>query len=71
VVHSAVTGKSTFITGGELGEVAGFLEERVIAAELRLSNGTRTFYIRWGEWVQGLAIGSLGSLLLRRWRASS
>jgi len=29
VVHSAVTGKSTFITGGEVGEVADFLEGKV------------------------------------------
>lgn len=71
VVHSAVTGKSTFITGGEVGEVAGFLEERVITTELRLSDGTRTLYTLWGEWVQGLAVASLGLLLLRRWRASS
>lgn len=71
VVHSAVTGKSTFITGGEVGEVAGFLEERVITAELRLSDGTRTLYTRWGEWVQGSAIAGLGLLAFRRWRASS
>ena len=69
VVHSAVTGKSTFITGGEVGEVAGFLEERVIITELKLSDGTRTLYTRWGEWVQGLAIVGLVGLVLRRWRA--
>lgn len=71
VVHSAVTGKSAFITGGEVGEVAGFLDEAVIAAELRLSDGARTLYTRWGEWVQGLAIAGLGLLLVRRWRAST
>ena len=52
VVHSAVTGKSTFITGGEIGEVADFLEEKVIIAELRLSDGTPTLYTSWGDWVQ-------------------
>ncbi len=71
VVHSAVTGKSTFITGGSLGQVAGFLEERVITAELKLSDGTQTLYTRWGEWVQALAIAMLALLLLRRWRARS
>lgn len=71
VVHSAVTGKSTFITGGSLGQVAGFLEERVITAELNLSDGTQTLYTRWGEWVQALAIAMLALLLLRRWRARS
>jgi apolipoprotein N-acyltransferase len=71
VVHSAVTGKSTFITNGEVGEVAGFLEERVITAELRLSDGGRTLYTRWGEWVQALAVAGLGLLLFHRWRASS
>lgn len=71
VVHSAVTGKSTFISGGEVGEVAGFLEERVITAELRLSDGTRTLYTRWGEWVQALAIAGLGGVALRRWRTRS
>ncbi len=44
VVHSAVTGKSTFISGGEIGEVADFLEEKVMTAELRLSDGPRTLY---------------------------
>ena len=71
VVHSAVTGKSTFITGGEVGEVAGFLDERVITAELRLSDGTRTLYTLWGEWVQALAVASLGGVMLVRWRTRS
>jgi apolipoprotein N-acyltransferase len=69
VVHSAVTGKSTFITGGEIGEVADFLEERVITAELDLSNGARTLYTLWGEWVQGAVVAGLALVLLRRWRA--
>jgi apolipoprotein N-acyltransferase len=54
-----------------VGEVAGFLEERVITAELRLSDGGRTLYTRWGEWVQALAVAGLGLLLFHRWRASS
>jgi apolipoprotein N-acyltransferase len=65
VVHSAVTGKSTFMTGGALGEMTEFLDERVIVADLRLAEA-RTLYTRWGEWVQGLAIASLVPVMLRR-----
>lgn len=57
VVHAAVTGKSTFITDrGKIGEVAGFLDETVIYADLQLARGGPTLYTLWGEWVQGLAI---------------
>ena len=66
VVHSAVTGKSTFITGGDIGEVAGFLEERVITAELNFSDGTRTLYTLWGEWVQAVAVAGLALVFLLR-----
>jgi apolipoprotein N-acyltransferase len=51
--------------------MAGFLEERVITAELRLSDGTRTLYTRWGEWLQGMAVAVLGGLLVYRWRTRS
>jgi apolipoprotein N-acyltransferase len=70
VIHAAVTGRSTFITnGGEIGDTAGFLEERVLAADLRLASGPPTLYTRWGEWVQGAAIlGSASFLLWRQWR---
>ena len=64
VAHSAVTGKSTFITGGVMGEVAGFLEETVLTADLRLSEGGSTLYTRWGEWVQAIAIAGLALLLV-------
>lgn len=68
VVHSAVTGKSTFITsGGVIGDVAGFLDEKVLIGNLRLSNGARTLYTDWGEWVQALAtVGLVVALLVRR-----
>jgi apolipoprotein N-acyltransferase len=53
IVHAAVTGKSTFITdGGEIGEMADFLEETVLYADLHMATGSPTLYTRWGEWVQ-------------------
>jgi apolipoprotein N-acyltransferase len=67
VIHSAVTGKSTFLTGGgEIGEVAGFLEEKVITATLHLRDSQMTLYTAWGEWVQGLAVAGL---LAAWWRS--
>jgi apolipoprotein N-acyltransferase len=66
VVHSAVTGKSTFISGGEIGEQADFLEEKVMTAELRLSDGSRTLYTVLGEWVQTLAGVGLAVLVIGR-----
>jgi apolipoprotein N-acyltransferase len=68
VVHSAVTGKSTFIIRGEVGEVADFLEARVMTAELRLSDGTTTLYTDWGEWVQAVAGAGFTVLLIHRFR---
>ncbi|CAN5222758.1 hypothetical protein BH18ACT5_BH18ACT5_15280 [soil metagenome] len=66
VVHAAVTGKSTFITdGGVIGETADFLEETVISADLRLAIGEPTFYTRWGEWVQALAVLVAATALVR------
>jgi apolipoprotein N-acyltransferase len=60
IVHAAVTGKSTFITnGGEIGEMADFLEETVLYADLHLATGSPTLYTRWGEWVQiGAVVGA-------------
>ena len=71
VVHSAVTGKSTFISGGEIGEVADFLEEKVMTAELRLSDGPRTLYAMWGEWVQTLAGAGLAAVVIGRRRGTT
>jgi apolipoprotein N-acyltransferase len=71
VVHSAVTGKSTFISGGEIGEVAGFLEEKVMTAELRLADGPRTLYAIGGEWVQTLAGAGLAAVVIGRRRRNT
>ena len=69
VIHSAVTGKSTFLTrGGEIGEVLDFTERGVITANLTLRQQGPTFYVRAGEWVQGLAIAGLLLATLGRCR---
>jgi apolipoprotein N-acyltransferase len=72
VVHTAVTGKSTFLTnGGEIGEVAGFLEERVIVATVHLRQDSRTLYTMLGEWVQALAVVGLLVAWLRNRRVAA
>jgi apolipoprotein N-acyltransferase len=70
VVHSAVTGKSTFITaGGRVGETTGFTDQRVITATLRMREAGPTLYVRFGEWVQALAIAGLLIATLNRCRS--
>jgi apolipoprotein N-acyltransferase len=68
VVHSAVTGKSTFLTqGGRVGEVLDFTEQGIITASLHLRQQGPTLYTRLGEWVQALAVLGLALASLRRW----
>lgn len=67
VVHSAVTGKSTFlIDGGKIGEVADFTEQKVITATLHLRQQGRTFYTVAGEWLPALALAGLVLASLHR-----
>ena len=70
VVHAAVTGKSTLITdGGVIAAPAEFLAEMVLYGELAPATGPPTLYMRWGEWVQGLAIaGAVFYLIASRRR---
>jgi apolipoprotein N-acyltransferase len=71
VVHSAVTGKSTFITaGGRVGETTGFTDETVITGTLRMRDDGPTLYVMAGEWVQTLAVAGLLIATLRRCRSS-
>jgi apolipoprotein N-acyltransferase len=71
VVHSAVTGKSTFITaGGRVGETTGFTDETVITGTLRMRDDGPTLYVMVGEWVQTLAVAGLLIATLRRCRSS-
>ena len=46
--------------------MADFLEEKVMTAELRLSDGSRTLYTVLGEWVQALAGAGLALLVIRK-----
>jgi apolipoprotein N-acyltransferase len=71
VVHSAVTGKSTFITaGGLVGETTGFTDQSVITATLRMRHAGPTLYVMFGEWAQALAIAGLVIATLNRCRSS-
>jgi apolipoprotein N-acyltransferase len=71
VVHSAVTGRSTFITdGGVVGERTDLVESTIISATVRLREGGPTLYTRLGDWVQYLATaaGAWAMLVDRRAR---
>jgi apolipoprotein N-acyltransferase len=57
LVHSAVTGRSTFITdGGVVAEPTGLLESTVLYGTVELREGGPTLYGRLGDWVQYLAV---------------
>lgn len=73
LIHSAVTGRSAFITdGGVVGERTGLVESTVITATVRLREGGPTLYTRLGDWVQYLAIAAaLGGAVIDRRRAKS
>ena len=63
VVHSAITGSSTFITdGGEIGEVTELVAATVIVDTMQLRDSGRTLYAVLGDWVALLA--SVGALVV-------
>lgn len=68
VVHSSVTGRSTFITdGGVVGERTGLAEITSLAGDVQLRTDGPTLYARLGDWVQLAGIAWLASrVLLRR-----
>jgi apolipoprotein N-acyltransferase len=72
LIHSAVTGRSTFITdGGVIGQETELVESTVITGTVRLRQGGRTLYTVLGDWVQYLAIAAgLAAVFVDR-RASS
>ncbi len=60
VVHSSVTGRSTFITqGGVVGERTGLAEVTSIAGTVRFRTAPPTLYARFGDWVQLICIAWL------------
>ncbi|HSL24727.1 MAG TPA: apolipoprotein N-acyltransferase [Acidimicrobiia bacterium] len=71
LVHSAVTGRSTFIKNGAVGEMTQFLDERFITATLTLREGPLTLYARWGEWLQAAGGGGLAAALFLRRRGET
>ncbi len=71
LVHSAVTGRSTFITdGGVVEDRTGLLESTVLYGTVELREGGPTLYTRLGDWVQYLAV-AVGAVVLVRSRASN
>jgi apolipoprotein N-acyltransferase len=57
VVHSSVTGRSTFITdGGVVGERTELAEIASIAGTVRFRSAGLTLYARFGDWVQLVCI---------------
>ena len=69
VVHSAVTGRSTFITdGGMVGRRTGLATSEIVVGVVRLSERGPTLYVRWGDWVQvgAMVVGFLAALRIRR-----
>ena len=69
VVHSAVTGRSTFITdGGQVGRRTGLATSELIVGTVRLAEGGPTLYVRWGDWLQvgAIAVGAVALTGRRR-----
>ncbi len=72
LIHSAVTGRSTFITGdGAVGERTELVESTVITGAVRLHEGGPTLYTRFGDWAQYLAIVLAAAAVLVDRRLSS
>lgn len=64
VVHSSVTGRSTFITdGGHVGERTGLAEVTSLAGTVQMRTDGLTLYARLGDWVALVGI----AWLLDRW----
>ncbi|MXX45981.1 MAG: apolipoprotein N-acyltransferase [Acidimicrobiia bacterium] len=63
LIHTAVTGRSTLISPtGETGPRTALAEEALLIGEVqtRAADQGPTLYVRLGDWVQTLAIASLG-----------
>ncbi|MDX1746053.1 MAG: nitrilase-related carbon-nitrogen hydrolase, partial [Halobacteriales archaeon] len=59
VVHSAVTGRSTFITdAGVVGEKTGLATTELLYGTVEMRESGRTVYTLVGDWLAGLAAGA-------------
>lgn len=64
VIHSSVTGRSTFITdGGDVGERTGLAEITSLAGTVQFRTDGPTIYARLGDWMQLVGM----AWLLDRW----
>ena len=55
--HAAITGKSTFITGGgEVGDETELLESIVLYGVMQFSVDVPTVWVRFGDWFAALAV---------------
>ncbi len=70
VVHGAVTGRSTLITdGGVVGRRTGLATADIVTGTVHLSDGSPTLYVRWGDWLQIVAMLAGLAAWARRWAA--
>ena len=68
VVHSSVTGRSTFITdGGRVGERTGLAEVTSLAGTVQMRTDGLTLYARLGDWVALVGIAWLIDHWVRGW----
>lgn len=68
VVHSSVTGRSTFITdGGYVGERTGLAEIASLAGTVQMRTDGLTLYARLGDWVALVGIAWLLDRWVRGW----
>ena len=69
LVHSAVTGRSTFITAsGETGYRTGLYTGEVIEETVRFRTADPTFFVRWGVWLPVVLLAAVAGLEFLRSR---
>lgn len=55
--HAAITGKSTYVTGGGIiGDETELLESVVLYGLVQFSVDVPTIWVRFGDWFSGLAV---------------
>lgn len=65
VIHAAITGRSTLITGGgEVGERTGLYTAEVLTGTVQVRDAGLTLYARWGDWVVLLGALWLGAAVV-------